>query len=165
MSTSQDTIRIFTTGGTIDKVYFDANNVYEVGDPQIAEVLARSDVTFEFTIDKLCQKDSLELTEADLTKIHAAVVAAKERRILVTHGTDTMSRTADRLRDIQDKVIVLTGASEPARFHNSNAIFNIGCATAAVQILPDGAYIVMNGRVFDAGRVRKNPETRKFEKL
>jgi len=158
-------IKIFTVGGTIDKVYFDAKNVYEVGEPQIGEVLDRSDVTLDFSITTLCRKDSLELDEADLEMIRAAIAATAERRVLVTHGTDTMARTAEHLRSIEGKTIVLTGASEPARFHNSNAIFNIGCAVAAVQALPDGVYIAMNGRIFSAGQVRKNSETRKFESL
>lgn len=164
MSTTEP-IKIFTVGGTIDKVYFDAKNIYEVGEPQIGEVLERSDVTLQYSITTLCRKDSLELDEADLERIRAAITATPERQVLVTHGTDTMSRTAEHLRGIEGKTIVLTGSSEPARFHNSNAIFNIGCAVAAVQTLPDGVYIAMNGRIFNAGQVRKNAETRKFESL
>lgn len=162
---AHEPIKIFTVGGTIDKVYFDAKDIYEVGEPQIGEVLQRSDVTLEYSITTLCRKDSLELDDADRAAIHAAIAATPERRVLVTHGTDTMARTADSLRDILHKTIVLTGASEPARFHNSNAIFNIGCAVAAVQTLPDGVFIAMNGRIFSAGQVRKNPESRRFETL
>jgi L-asparaginase len=156
-------IKILTTGGTIDKVYFDAKSTYEVGEPQIGEVLERSDVVFDYEIETLCHKDSLELTDEDRRLIHAAICNDDHRTFVVTHGTDTMARTAHMLQDIPDKVIVLTGASQPARFYNSNAIFNIGCAVAAAQLLPSGVYIAMNGRVFDAGRVRKNPETRRFE--
>lgn len=156
-------IKILTTGGTIDKVYFDAKSTYEVGEPQIGEVLARSDVAFDYEIETLCQRDSLELTDGDRQLIHDAICNDGHRTFVVTHGTDTMARTARMLQDIPDKVIVLTGASQPARFYNSNAIFNIGCAIAAAQLLPSGVYIAMNGRVFDADRVRKNPETRRFE--
>jgi L-asparaginase len=156
-------INILTTGGTIDKVYFDANSSYEVGEPQIGEVLERSMVNFEFTIRTLCHKDSLDLTDEDREAIHRAVDEASTRHVIVTHGTDTMTKTAERLRDIEDKVIVLTGANQPARFNDSNAIFNIGCAVAAVQTLPAGVYIAMSGRVFEVGRVRKNRETGRFE--
>jgi L-asparaginase len=156
-------IRICTTGGTIDKVYFDANSTYEVGDPQIGEVLERSDVTIDFEVVTLFRKDSLDLTDADRRVIRDAIAAAPEREIIVTHGTDTMVDTASVLRDIPGKVIVLTGSQQPARFNHSNAIFNIGCAVAAVQVLPLGVYIAMNGRIFEAHRTRKNPETRCFE--
>jgi L-asparaginase len=156
-------IKILTTGGTIDKVYFDAKSTYEVGEPQVGEVLERSDVVFDYTIQTLCHKDSLELTDEDLQKIHETIANDDQRLFIVTHGTDTMARTARTLQDIPDKVIVLTGASQPARFYSSNAIFNIGCAVAAVQSLPSGVYVVMNGRIFDADKVRKNQETRKFE--
>ena len=162
---SETKIEILTTGGTIDKVYFDAKSTYEVGEPQVHEVLERSDVTFEFAIRTLCHKDSLELTDDDRRLIHEAVRQSEAQRLIVTHGTDTMPRTAEFLRDIPGKVIVLTGASQPARFYNSNAIFNIGCAVAAVQTLAPGVYIAMNGRIFEAGKVRKNPDTRKFEEI
>jgi len=156
-------IKILTTGGTIDKVYFDAKSTYEVGEPQVGEVLERSDVVFDYTIQTLCHKDSLELTDEDLQQIHDTIAGDDQRLFIVTHGTDTMARTARMLQDIPDKVIVLTGASQPARFYSSNAIFNIGCAVAAVQSLSPGVYVVMNGRIFDADKVRKNQETRKFE--
>lgn len=158
-------IKILTTGGTIDKVYFDDRSAYEVGDPQIDEVLERSDVVFDYEIRTLCQKDSLHLTDEDRERIHRAIAGDDCRRFIVTHGTDTMSRTAETLRDIPDKVIVLTGSSQPARFYSSNAIFNIGCAVAAVQTLPPGVYLAMNGRIFQAGKVRKNPKTRQFEEV
>jgi len=156
-------IKILTTGGTIDKVYFDAKSTYEVGEPQVGEVLERSDVVFDYTIQTLCHKDSLELTDEDLQQIHDTIASDDQRLFIVTHGTDTMASTARMLQDIPDKVIVLTGASQPARFYSSNAIFNIGCAVSAVQSLPPGVYVVMNGRIFDADKVRKNQETRKFE--
>jgi L-asparaginase len=163
MDRHNPSIKIFTTGGTIDKVYFDEKSTYEVGEPQIGEVLERSDVVIDYSIENLCHKDSLELTDDDRRQIHDAIRHDEHRRFIVTHGTDTMAQTARTLQDIPDKVIVLTGASQPARFHGSNAIFNIGCAVAAVQILPPGVYVAMNGRIFDADKVRKNPDTRRFQ--
>ncbi len=156
-------IKILTTGGTIDKVYFDEKSTYEVGEPQIGEVLERSEVVVDYEIETLCQKDSLDLTEEDRQRIHDAIRNDGHRMFVVTHGTDTMAETARMLQGIPDKVIVLTGASQPARFRGSNAIFNIGCALAAVQTLSPGVYVAMNGRIFDADKVRKNPDTRQFE--
>ena len=156
-------IKILTTGGTIDKVYFDEKSTYEVGEPQIGEVLERSEVVFDYEIETLCQKDSLDLTEEDRQRIHDAIRNDGHRMFVVTHGTDTMAETARMLQGIPDKVIVLTGASQPARFRGSNAIFNIGCALAAVQTLSPGVYVAMNGRIFDADKVRKNPDTHRFE--
>lgn len=163
MSKTRVEIRILTTGGTIDKVYFDEKSMYEVGEPQIGEVLERSEVIFDYSIERLCHKDSLDLTDEDRRQIHDSIRNDEHRLFVVTHGTDTMAQTARMLQDIPDKVIVLTGASQPARFRGSNAIFNIGCAVAAVQTLSPGVYVAMNGRIFDADKVRKNPDTRRFE--
>ncbi len=160
---SQTRIKILTTGGTIDKVYFDEKSNYEVGAPQIGQVLERSDVIFDYSIATLCHKDSLDLTDEDRRRILDAIRNDEHRLFIVTHGTDTMAQTAKMLQDIPDKVVVLTGASQPARFRGSNAIFNIGCAVAAVQILSPGVYVAMNGRIFDADKVRKNPDTRRFQ--
>ena len=165
MDRHNPSIKIFTTGGTIDKVYFDEKSTYEVGEQQIGEVLKRSDVVFDYSIETICHKDSLELTDADRQQIHDTIQRDEHRLFVVTHGTDSMAGTARMLTDIPDKVIVLTGASQPARFYSSNAIFNIGCAVAAAQILPPGVYIAMNGRIFDSSRVRKNVELGQFEDI
>jgi len=158
-------LRVLTTGGTIDKVYFDAKSTYEVGEPTIAHMFEESQVGFEFVVQRLMQKDSLELTDADRAAIRAAVEAAPERHILITHGTDTMPETARALVGIRDKVVVLTGALYPARFRWTDAIFNVGGAVAAVWTLTPGVWIVMNGRVYAADRVRKDRERNRFEDL
>lgn len=160
-----DALRIFTTGGTIDKIYFDAKSEYEVGAPQIDEILRDMNVQLPFVITPLMRKDSLEMTAADRGLIRGAVAEAAETRILITHGTDTMTGTARILADIPGKTIVLTGALNPARFRGSDAIFNIGGAMVAVQSLPPGTYIVMNGRIFDALKVRKNRDKKRFEDI
>ena len=156
-------LRIFTTGGTIDKIYFDAKSEYEVGEPQIGEILREMGVGFPFEITSLMRKDSLDMDAADRAAIRAAVEKDAAGRVLITHGTDTMTETAAALQGIPGKTIVLTGALNPARFRGSDAIFNIGGAVAAAQSLPAGVYIFMNGRVFDAGRVRKNRDKNRFE--
>ncbi len=159
-------LKVITTGGTIDKVYFDEKSRFEVGDSQVREVLERSGVTFDYSVQTLFRKDSLELTDGDRRVIRETIAADREHRLfVVTHGTDTMVETAAALRGIPDKVIVLTGSLEPSRFQGSGAIFNIGFAFGVVQTLPPGVYIAMNGRVFDSDRVRKNSELRRFEPL
>jgi L-asparaginase len=156
-------IAIFTTGGTIDKVYFDAKGGYEVGGPVVRQVLEHARAGAAIPVVELLRKDSLEMTAADRATIRAAVAAAEQDRIIVTHGTDTMVETAHALQDVPSKTIVLTGALQPGRFSDSDAPFNLGMALAAVQLLPPGVYIAANGRVFDARRVRKNLAANRFE--
>ena len=156
-------IHFITTGGTIDKVYFDAESEYEIGSPQVAEVLKGANVALEFEIESVLAKDSLELTDADRQLIRERVRASACERIVVTHGTDSMVETARVLLDVTGKTIVLTGAMQPARFRDSDAVFNIGFAIGAASSLPPGVYVAMNGRLFDPRRTRKNREQNRFE--
>ncbi|MEO7149284.1 MAG: asparaginase domain-containing protein [Rhodanobacteraceae bacterium] len=156
-------LTVITTGGTIDKVYFDAKSDYQIGAPQIGEILAQLGVAFAFEVLPVLRKDSLDMDDADRAAIRAAIEAQPHRHVLVTHGTDSMVETASTLRGIAHKVIVLTGALNPARFQGSDAVFNIGCAVGAVQSLSDGVWIAMNGRIWDPLRVRKNREANRFE--
>jgi L-asparaginase len=156
---------IVTTGGTIDKIYFDDKSDYQVGEPQISQILHAMHVAFDFEVSALLRKDSLHITDDDRKLIRAAVAASNASHVLITHGTDTMVETATELKGLADKTIVLTGALNPARFRDSDAIFNIGSAVGAVQCLPPGVYIVMNGKVWDPERVRKNPRENRFEPL
>jgi L-asparaginase len=158
-------ILILATGGTIDKIYFDAKSAYEVGPPNVEMVLGELDLSMDYSVRSLMRKDSLELTDEDREIILQEVVHANEERILITHGTDTMVQTAQYLARARDKTIVLTGALAPALFKKTDAVFNIGCALAAVQILPPGIYIAMNGAIFPHDRVRKNLQKNKFEKI
>ncbi|SIQ55162.1 asparaginase domain-containing protein [Solilutibacter tolerans] len=154
---------IVTTGGTIDKVYFDAKSDYQVGEPQIGKILDDLGVAFRFHVIPLLRKDSLFINDDDRVLMRATIAAQNERCVLVTHGTDSMVETAKVLAEIKDKTIVLTGALNPARFEGSDAEFNIGCAVGAVQSLPPGVYIAMNGRIWDPEKVRKNVEANRFE--
>jgi L-asparaginase len=158
-------IRIFTTGGTIDKLYFDAKSGYEVGSPLVGELLQEAEVQVPYAIEALMRKDSLELTDGDRALIREHVERAAERGIVVTHGTDTMVDTARALAGVPDKTVVLTGSLHPARFRHSDAEFNVGMAVAAVQVCPPGVWIVMNGRVFDGLKVRKNRDANRFEDI
>ena len=156
-------IHVLTTGGTIDKVYFDAKSEFQVGPPMIADLLKEAHVTAEVTIEPVLAKDSLELSDTDRRLIRERVAACQSDRILITHGTDTMAETAKTLSGIAGKTVVLTGSMQPARFRNTDAVFNVGFALGVVQILPPGVYLAINGRVFDAAHVRKNREQQRFE--
>lgn len=159
-------VQIFSTGGTIDKIYFDANSEYEVGGSEIEIVFREAHVGFEYDVDSLMRKDSIEFTDSDRELVRAAVASCPQRHILITHGTDTMAETAEVLTDAArdgEKVVVLTGAMTPVRFRQSDAEFNIGCAVGALWSKPPGVYIAMSGRVFEAGKVRKNREAGRFE--
>lgn len=162
---SMDRLTIVTTGGTIDKIYFDDKSDYQIGAPQIGDILQALGVAFRFLVIPLLRKDSLHITDDDRDLIRRTIAAQETRHILVTHGTDTMVETAQVLTGIPDKVIVLTGALNPARFMGSDAVFNIGCAVGAVQTLADGVYIAMNGRVWDPLKVRKNRDANRFEPI
>ncbi|MCP1726805.1 L-asparaginase [Natronospira proteinivora] len=164
-SGAHDGIRIITTGGTIDKIYFDARSQFEVGDPVIGHVLEEALVKHPWTVQELMQKDSLEIDDADRLRIREAVQSAPEKRILITHGTDTMAKTAEAIAETGDRTVVLTGSLSPARFRSSDAIFNIGAAFAATQCLPAGTWLFMNGQVFKAGDVKKNLDSNCFEAL
>lgn len=156
-------LRIFTTGGTIDKLYFDAASEFVVGEPMIGGILDDANVTFDFTITELFRKDSLDITSEDRATIRNAVAADSARYVLITHGTDSMAETARALQGIPNKTIILTGAMSPRRFQKSDAVFNVGCAVGAMEALPPGVYVAMNGRVFPAESVRKNREKGRFE--
>ena len=158
-----DQLLIVTTGGTIDKIYFDDKSDYQIGDPQIGRILEELGVAFRFSVIPIIRKDSLHITAEDRDLLRATIAAQAARHVLVTHGTDTMVDTAKVLAAITDKTIVLTGALNPARFRGSDAEFNIGTAVGAVQSLPPGVYIAMNGRVWDPRRVRKNVAANRFE--
>ena len=160
-----DHLLIVTTGGTIDKVYFDDKSDFQVGDPQIGHILEELGVAFRFEVIPILRKDSLHIGEQDRELLRATIAAQDARHVLVTHGTDTMVETARVLATIPGKVIVLTGALNPARFRGSDAEFNIGTAVGAVQSLPDGVYIAMNGRVWDPANVRKNVAANRFEAI
>ena len=156
-------ILVLTTGGTIDKAYFDALSEYRIVDSSIRQLLEQARVAVPFRVEELMRKDSLEMTAADRALIAARALAAQERRVVVTHGTDTMTETARVLAaEVPGKTIVLTGALTPARFAETDAAFNLGMAFAAAQTCPPGVWIAMSGQVFDGLKVRKDREAGRF---
>ena len=158
-------IRFVTTGGTIDKIYFDALSQFEVGDSPIDTILGEGLVSFDYDVVSMFRKDSLELTDEDREELRQFVASDDAGHYVITHGTDTMVESAQALGEITDKRLVLTGALSPARFRTTDAVFNIAMAVAAVQLVDPGVYIAMNGQVFAADDVRKNREENRFETI
>lgn len=158
-------IRFITTGGTIDKVYFDALSQFEVGDSPVTTILTDALVNFDYDVVPMFRKDSLELTDDDRRQLRDFIAGDDAQLYVVSHGTDTMVETADVLKALAEKTIVLTGSLSPARFKTTDAIFNVGMAVAAVQTAEPGVYIAMSGRVFAAGDVQKNRDQNRFERM
>jgi len=151
-------ILILTTGGTIDKQYFDALSRYQITDTIVTKLLTIARVTHPFLIEEILRKDSIDLTHEDRSRILHHVTHTTHTRIIITHGADTMTLTAQALAAIPNKTIVLTGALTPARFSESDAAFNLGMAFATAQTGPPGVYITINGTVFPADQVVKDRE-------
>jgi L-asparaginase len=159
-------VKIFTAGGTIDKIYFDQKNDYQVGNPAIENIMSEGNVRLPFETETLIMKDSLDITEEDRKMIVGKLKRSKFERIVITHGTDTMAQTAEILKkEIKDKTIVMTGSMTPAKFKESDAVFNVGFALSAAQTLKHGVYIAMNGKIFKAGNVKKNIKKNCFEEI
>jgi len=158
-------IRFITTGGTIDKIYFDATSQYEVGESNVEHILGDGLVNFDYDVVPMFQKDSLEFTDENRQALKEFIENDDASLYVITHGTDTMVETAAKLSSIARKTIILTGSLSPARFKTTDAIFNIGMAVAAVQSVEPGVYLVMNGQVFAEGEVIKNRAANRFEKI
>ncbi|HUD28211.1 MAG TPA: asparaginase domain-containing protein [Novosphingobium sp.] len=155
-------ILVVTTGGTIDKQYFDALSEYQIAESVIPKLLETARVAHPVRVVELLRKDSLELTGEDRALIAATIAGAPENLVVVTHGTDTMTDTAAALAHIEGKTVVLCGALAPARFAESDAAFNLGMAIATCQAAQPGVWITMSGSVFDGLKVRKDREAGKF---
>ncbi|MGA2378033.1 MAG: asparaginase domain-containing protein [Spirochaetia bacterium] len=158
------TIRIIITGGTFDKHYDEIRGSLTFKDSHLPEILkfVRCTVPIEVELNQLI--DSLDMHTSNRLRVLESCRRASEERIVITHGTDTMVETAAVLGEAGlAKTVILTGAMVPYIFNNSDAVFNLGCALTAVQLLPHGVYIAMNGRVFGWDRVRKNRELGVFE--
>lgn len=158
-------IEIFTTGGTIDKVYFDALSEFQIGPTTLSDMLRENNVYAPHRVTQLMRKDSLDLTDEDRAVILGAVESSDASMILITHGTDTMVETGKKLSQVAEKTIVLTGALQPARLRNSDAEFNVGFALAAVQSMGCGVYVAMNGQIFDPINTVKDRAAGRFKTL
>ena len=159
-------IRIFVTGGTFDKVYNEHTGQLFFKETHIAEMLRLGRSRVETNIETVMMVDSLEMTDADRALIVQDCLQAEENRIVITHGTDTMTETASAIaHNVEGKTVVLTGAMIPYAFGSSDGLFNLGSALSFVQVLPAGVYVAMNGKCFPWDRVRKNRERGEFEEI
>ena len=161
-------IRIVVTGGTFDKEYNELTGSLAFKATHLPEMLRLGRCRVDVSVHTLMMIDSLDMTEADRTLIAEQCRTAAERRILITHGTDTMVETARALgtdEALGEKTIVLTGAMIPYAFGSSDGLFNLGSALSFVQVLAPGVYLAMNGRYFSWDQVRKNRETGVFEPI
>lgn len=163
MKNNANAIAIFACGGTIDKIYFDAKSSYSVGAPSVDDILRRAGASFAKT-HSLLKKDSLDMTDADRAAVAAAVRDCAAARVVVTHGTDTMTDTARAVAAVVSaKTVVFTGAFLPTAFRDSDADFNAGFALGAALALPPGVYVAMNGKILPADAARKNRAAGRFE--
>jgi L-asparaginase len=159
-------IKIFITGGTFDKEYNELNGQLFFKDTHIHEILKLGRCKIDVSIQTLMMIDSLEMTPADRDLIAQSCIDTDEERILITHGTDTMTETAAVLGEkVKNKTVVITGAMIPYKFGSSDGLFNLGSALAFAQTLPHGIYVAMNGRYYDWDNCRKNRQTGFFEEL
>ena len=159
-------IRLFITGGTIDKVYNQSNGELEFDQTHFPEILSRARVEVDLLIEEILLIDSLDMVDTDRELILEKCVECDERFILITHGTDTMCETARLLGESSiDKTIVLFGSMVPYAVSNSDAFFNFGCALGALQLLETGVYIAMNGRILLWNDVEKNKSLGIFQTL
>jgi len=152
------------TGGTIDKDYPRTQKGYafEIKKPAVERILQKVHPNFDYKMIPLLKKDSQDITQKDRERIHVACESADADKIVITHGTDTMLETAQKLDDIKNKVIILTGAMKPEKFVDSDASFNVGTAIGAINILSKGVYVAMNGRIYPWNKVKRNQKTGQF---
>ncbi|MCG2586823.1 asparaginase domain-containing protein [Massilia sp. TS11] len=159
-------LRILATGGTFDKHYDEIQGKLGFADSHLPAVLARTRMTVPAALEVLPLLDSLDMLDADRARVLASCQAAPESAIVIIHGTDTMPETAAVLGAAAlAKTIVLTGAMIPYEIANSDALFNLGCAVSAAQLLPAGVYVAMNGQIFSWNNVKKNKTAGVFQPL
>ena len=160
------TIKVFVTGGTFDKEYNELNGNLFFKETHLHEMLQLGRSKLDLSITTLMMKDSLDFIEADRQMITTACNEIKEDKILITHGTDTMTLTASYLaKHCKGKTIVITGAMVPYKFGSSDGLFNLGSALAFVQVVSPGVYIAINGKIFEADKVKKNTDKGEFETI
>ena len=153
-------IDFICTGGTIDKDYAPSAGTYnfEIAEPAIKRVIERTNPNFKYYFNSILKKDSLDLTDEDRETIYAACKNSKSKKIVISHGTDTMVKTAEKLSSIEDKVIILFGSAKPERFYDTDAYFNAGIAIGAVNVLNKGVYVAMQGRIYEWNKCKKQSD-------
>lgn len=165
METKKTKIAFVTTGGTIDKDYASCAGTYnfEIAEPAIERILECVNPVFEYGIISVLKKDSMDMNDDDRKKVYDVCDKIDYERIVITHGTDTMLKTAEVLSELENKIIVLVGSSKPERFKDSDANFNLGVAIGAINVIQNnGVYVAMNGRIYNWDKCTKIAETGRF---
>jgi L-asparaginase len=157
-------IRIIITGGTFDKHYDEIKGQLTFNDSHLPEIIKQVRCSVPITLELNQLIDSLDMQEENRLRVLDSCRKAPEDFIIITHGTDTMAETA-RVLGVAGlgKHIVLTGAMVPYSVSGSDALFNLGTAVMAVQLVEPGVYICMSGRCFPWSNVKKNRERGVFE--
>lgn len=157
-------IKFIQTGGTIDKDYpkIKGGYAFEISEPAVRRILEKLNPAFEYEIVSILKKDSSDITGEDRKKILEACKNSSSSKIIITHGTDTMLETAKVLSVIKDKAIIITGAMKPERFSDSDATINVGAAIGAINVLENGIYIAMNGRILRWDKCKRDMKTGQF---
>ena len=159
-------VRLLITGGTIDKVYNQSNGELEFDETHFPEMVKRSRVEVDLTLEEIMLIDSLDMVDKERDLIVDSCRSCVEDFILITHGTDTMCDTARLIGESGiEKTIVLFGAMVPYAVSNSDALFNFGCALGSLQLLESGVYVAMNGRVLPWDDVEKNRALGVFQSI
>tara|TARA_Y100000590_G_scaffold339179_1_gene386632 strand:- start:1267 stop:1770 length:504 start_codon:yes stop_codon:yes gene_type:complete len=159
-------IKIFITGGTFDKEYNEISGKLYFNHTHMYELLELGRCKANVDIETLMMVDSLEMTKKQREHIVKKCLLENNSQIIITHGTDTMVKTARLLANSNhNKTIVLTGAMIPFKFGSSDGLFNMGSAISYVQALNPGVYIAMNGKIFNWENVQKNKNLGVFEKM
>ena len=159
-------IKIFATGGTFDKEFNELSGELFFKNTQIYSLLELGRCKLDIKIEPLMLVDSLKMDDAERGYIVQKCTTEKTDKIVITHGTDTMVKTAECIAKANsDKTIILTGAMIPIKFGSSDGLFNLGSALSFVQVLDNGVYVAMNGRYFNWNDVKKNKKNGVFEKI
>ncbi len=158
-------IHIITTGGTIGGIENDTVNNKDIKSEVNIEIFfGTANVSFEYSINEAFNKDSRLINNEDRQLLAEKIQASEVDKILITHGTFTMAKTAEYLGGLKlEKTIVLVGSIILGSNQNTDAPFNLGYAVASLQFLDKGVYIAMNGEVFDWFNVYKNLEENRFK--
>lgn len=157
-------ILFLQTGGTIDKDYPKTSKgwAFEIHEPAVKRILKKLNPSFNFNIQSILKKDSLEINENDRNLILKVCKESKENKIIITHGTDTIGETAQFLSVIKNKTIILTGSMRPERFSNSDADLNIGISIGGIQSIKNGVYVALHGLIIPYDQLSRNIETGQY---
>tara|TARA_Y100000996_G_C22303411_1_gene553104 strand:- start:60 stop:566 length:507 start_codon:yes stop_codon:yes gene_type:complete len=159
-------IKIFATGGTFDKEFNEINGALYFKETNLFKLLELGRSNVNVSIETLMMVDSLNMTNGERQYILDKCKNEKTKKIIITHGTDTMVETAEFIaKGIKDKVVILTGAMIPIKFGSSDGLFNLGSALSFAQTLSAGVYITMNGQYFTWDNVKKNKKIGIFERV